>query len=905
MPVENLVVNMKLEATGQQTVDAVVDKMVEGQQEVKNEVKQTNDAFKVQEGVIDSAGGAMAEYAGKVKDVGKATTGAFGAKALKDFEKAGVQAFKNVVIGASKSGAAFKSVGKDIKAGIGDALKAAGVSVDDFNQALKEAGVTADDFAASIVQTAFNTEEIVEAFEAVDRTGMSLKTRLKELKDQLSLMEDAGLEGTAMFETMAIEAGSLEDQLGDTAARIRTLSSDTQNIDAAVEGVQVMASGFQVAAGAAAVFGAEDENLQKVMVKLNGIMAITTGIQQLMNFLHGQSSLRLKLAAADNALFAMSNRVTAATLTMVGSAATATSVTFKVLRTVMMTLGIGLIIAAIGFLVDMMMTWSDETETAEDAQARLETQTQKTNEAIKDQTDALDDLNETNKLRAKLAGASEEQLFRIEQKGIQDRINIRNKAINDAINSKSKEIIDTTELIKANNADLNLLENNRLNHQIDLQQEAADKSKKIGEDAAKDKEKKAKEDEEREQRQVDALDTINKNALQKQINNNKEILSNTTLNQEVRNNAEKDHQIKQIELANLEKEILLRNKELGATEILLIEEETNQKIEDINKEHAANILKIWQDSQKNQVDLKKAPDIVDATDEQLKSQFASMMTVTTENAEKEIKTIEDTEKKKAETRKAAAAATISAVTEAANALFEAGAERRQKELDDALAKNQAAMEGELNNKNLTEQQKDDIAKKYAAKERLLKIAAFNDDKKAKRTAAIINGLLGITNALATAPTIIAGVILAASVAATTAIAVAKIQAAQPGFKKGGYTGNKRKDEVAGFVHGQEYVAHAEAYKRYKPALEAMNDLKFEDYIKRIAPVYSMPQMVALPETINGQPLFNIDYDRIGIAVAKHSDSKPRMIMNADANGLSIFMQEKNNITKIQNKRYSL
>jgi len=52
-------------------------------------------------------------------------------------------------------------------------------------------------------------------------------------------------------------------------------------------------------------------------------------------------------------------------------------------------------------------------------------------------------------------------------------------------------------------------------------------------------------------------------------------------------------------------------------------------------------------------------------------------------------------------------------------------------------------------------------------------------------------------------------------------------------------------------------------------------------------------------------LFNIDYDRIGIAVAKHSDSKPRMIMNADANGLSIFMQEKNNITKIQNKRYSL
>lgn len=40
--------------------------------------------------------------------------------------------------------------------------------------------------------------------------------------------------------------------------------------------------------------------------------------------------------------------------------------------------------------------------------------------------------------------------------------------------------------------------------------------------------------------------------------------------------------------------------------------------------------------------------------------------------------------------------------------------------------------------------------------------------------------------------------------------------------EGGYTGNMGIGQVAGVVHGQEFVAHAEATRRWRPQLEAMN-----------------------------------------------------------------------------------
>ena len=64
-------------------------------------------------------------------------------------------------------------------------------------------------------------------------------------------------------------------------------------------------------------------------------------------------------------------------------------------------------------------------------------------------------------------------------------------------------------------------------------------------------------------------------------------------------------------------------------------------------------------------------------------------------------------------------------------------------------------------------------------------------------------------------------ILPASAAMGTANALAAAFALKP-FKEGGYTGNVGTSEVAGVVHGREFVMNADATARNRPMLEAMN-----------------------------------------------------------------------------------
>lgn len=62
----------------------------------------------------------------------------------------------------------------------------------------------------------------------------------------------------------------------------------------------------------------------------------------------------------------------------------------------------------------------------------------------------------------------------------------------------------------------------------------------------------------------------------------------------------------------------------------------------------------------------------------------------------------------------------------------------------------------------------------------------------------------------------------ASVAAATASIISNIKAASLQFEKGGYTGDIGRKQIAGVVHGQEFVVNAAATRQHRATLEAMN-----------------------------------------------------------------------------------
>jgi len=164
---------------------------------------------------------------------------------------------------------------------------------------------------ASSFSAAFSGGEVKKAIDnqgkAIDnlaKSGKSLTGQLRGLKQELTQLEAAGQEGTAAFNQLLVAAAKLEDQIGDTRAKVKILASDTFKFDAAVGATQALASGFEVAQGAAALFGTESEDLQKSLLKVQAAIAVANGVQQVASLITEQSAIKTAVLTAAQATYA-------------------------------------------------------------------------------------------------------------------------------------------------------------------------------------------------------------------------------------------------------------------------------------------------------------------------------------------------------------------------------------------------------------------------------------------------------------------------------------------------------------------------------------------------------------------------------------------------------------------------
>jgi hypothetical protein len=178
--------------------------------------------------------------------------------------------------------------------------------------------------------------EIDVKSDSVGQAGKKVESATQELRRLKRELASGGLTGKE-FEEASKRAGILQDRISDVSQRVKNLASDTKQLDAVVSAAQGMAGGFALAQGAAALFGSENEELQKTFVKLQATMTALTGLQQLANTLNKDSALSTLL---------FSRAQTTATGTTSGLIAGLTG-----LRAALMTIGIGVFVAAIGALV--------------------------------------------------------------------------------------------------------------------------------------------------------------------------------------------------------------------------------------------------------------------------------------------------------------------------------------------------------------------------------------------------------------------------------------------------------------------------------------------------------------------------------------------------------------------------
>lgn len=215
-----------------------------------------------------------------------------------------------------------------------------------------------------------------KAIDNLGKSGKSLTGQLRGLKAELANLEIAGQEGTAAFNQLLIAAAKLEDQIGDTRAKVKILASDTFKFDAAVGATQALASGFEVAQGAAALFGSESEDLQKAIVKITAATAVANGVQQLANLIKNESAIKTAVLTAAQATYAV----------VVGTSTGA----LKLFRIALAATGVGLLVVGLVALIenfdavkDAIFSTSDSTRaleaTFEDSKKAIEGATAETN----------------------------------------------------------------------------------------------------------------------------------------------------------------------------------------------------------------------------------------------------------------------------------------------------------------------------------------------------------------------------------------------------------------------------------------------------------------------------------------------------------------------------------------------
>lgn len=129
----------------------------------------------------------------------------------------------------------------------------------------------------------------------VDAQSQGFKNATSEIRNNqqaiLQLSQIYG-EDSAVITELTKKTAELTDTVGDMKAVIKAQASDTHVFDGLIGAAQGLVGIYSVAQGAAALFGDENEELQKTFVKLQAVMAVLQGLQSIQNALQKESAAR-------------------------------------------------------------------------------------------------------------------------------------------------------------------------------------------------------------------------------------------------------------------------------------------------------------------------------------------------------------------------------------------------------------------------------------------------------------------------------------------------------------------------------------------------------------------------------------------------------------------------------------
>ncbi len=239
--------------------------------------------------------------------------------------------------------------------------------------------------------------ELVEVEKIAYNQNLTYDQSVKQVTRSYSNLAQSGNQSKEFLNEFKQGAAEAKDSAADLKDEINALSSDTRKLDLAVGTISVIASGFEAASGAAALFGANTEDVQRVTQRLVAIQNIANGVREV-----GEQITKRGTAA--NIAY---NFVVQQGTILFGSGVTAANRFNAALKLS----GIGLAIAGISFLASKLNIFGGESEEAKEQTEKLSKALELQAEIINRVADAYDKTGQIRREKLKQQGADEKKLF--------------------------------------------------------------------------------------------------------------------------------------------------------------------------------------------------------------------------------------------------------------------------------------------------------------------------------------------------------------------------------------------------------------------------------------------------------------------------------------------------------------
>lgn len=327
----------------------------------------------------------------------------------------------------------------------------------------------------------------------------SIRKELKEANQELIAAQQNFGEYSQQALSAARRVAELRDRIGE-AAETAALFDPGKKFQVFAGALNAVAGGFSAVQGALGLIGVESEAVEKQLLKVQSALALSQGLSTIAD--SAKDFQRLKAVLGEISIVqkanAAANRLAAATMTTFGVSVNTTSVAFKVLKGAIAATGIGLLVVAIGSVVEAFSTFKSAAEQAAEAQKSFNDQTTKiASVGLKAEQESIERRTKLLISEAKARGASAAEIAKIERDALTLRRNSYQRYY-DEINKLDVEAgIEAQANIKNLNTEIEVQDNLAKAAQLerdkaqakersDIAKQSAEERKKAEQDAIKE-----------------------------------------------------------------------------------------------------------------------------------------------------------------------------------------------------------------------------------------------------------------------------------------------------------------------------------------------------------------------------------------------------------------------------------